>query len=244
MEKFNNIISLGFFCSVALECEKIGLRGASYPFDWLISDFEGCIECIDNEFKDFLNYDTLAQYKNEKGYYYNSKYKFHFYHDFSKYKDLDSQLDEVKRKYNRRINRFKEDIKKPTLFLKYIKDSAELQYIEENYDYIMKVLKKSNKYNELLLISNDEISNSSLKIYKVKKDVNDFVAREFLSKNIDLKNYLLSDIYDSSKRKNNLKVYLQSSKKKKITKYLKKVKSIYNKLFKNVYTHHKIMDDL
>lgn len=38
---YKHVISLGFFCSVALELERKGLRDASYPFDWLISDFQG-----------------------------------------------------------------------------------------------------------------------------------------------------------------------------------------------------------
>ena len=58
--KFSNIVSLGSFCSVAMELEKKGLRGASYPFDWLISDsFECVISEIENGFGDFLNLEFL-----------------------------------------------------------------------------------------------------------------------------------------------------------------------------------------
>lgn len=36
-----NYISLGYFCSIAMDLEKLGLRNESLPFDWVISDFEG-----------------------------------------------------------------------------------------------------------------------------------------------------------------------------------------------------------
>ena len=45
-----NYISLGYFCSVASELERYGLRGESYPFDWVISDFGGVVEAIQNNF--------------------------------------------------------------------------------------------------------------------------------------------------------------------------------------------------
>lgn len=34
---FKHIISLGHFCGVAQELERLGLRDASYPFEWLIT---------------------------------------------------------------------------------------------------------------------------------------------------------------------------------------------------------------
>jgi len=39
-------ISLGYFCSIAMDLEKLGLRTESSPFDWLISDFEGVIRAL------------------------------------------------------------------------------------------------------------------------------------------------------------------------------------------------------
>ena len=39
-------ISLGYFCSIAIDLEKLGLRTESSPFDWVISDFEGVMLAI------------------------------------------------------------------------------------------------------------------------------------------------------------------------------------------------------
>ena len=99
-------ISLGYFCSVASELEYLGLRNESSPFDWLISDFEGVVMSIQNNFEDFLGYDYLVQNRQCPAYYLNTKYKMQFFHDFSSYKSLQKQLPLVQKKYQRRINRF------------------------------------------------------------------------------------------------------------------------------------------
>lgn len=41
MKKYENFISLGYFCSVALELQRLGLRSCSSPFDWCISEWSG-----------------------------------------------------------------------------------------------------------------------------------------------------------------------------------------------------------
>ena len=60
-KSYSHFISLGYFCSVAMELERTGLRASSSPFDWLISDFTGVTDVINNHFKDFLDYDLLFQ---------------------------------------------------------------------------------------------------------------------------------------------------------------------------------------
>ncbi len=53
---YKNIMSLGYFCGVARELERVGLRNASYPFDWIIStDFKQVIKLIENNFENFLS---------------------------------------------------------------------------------------------------------------------------------------------------------------------------------------------
>jgi hypothetical protein len=82
---YKNFISLGYFYGVAEELEKYGLRNASFPFDWIISDFEGVINCIKTEFEDFLNPTFLSQDFTDRSHYLNTKYNFYFFHDFNKY---------------------------------------------------------------------------------------------------------------------------------------------------------------
>lgn len=242
MNKYTHVISLGFFCSTALELERIGLRDASSPFDWLICDLDGVIECIKNDFKDFLKYENIYQHKSIKKHYFDKKYKFHFYHDFSAFEDLKSQLPKVKKKYQRRIERFKLNIQEPTLFIRYIKNQDELDFIEENYENIMSLLKSKNEKNDLVLISNDDIYSDSIKVFKVKKDENDSVSRKFLEKNNSLNNYLSSDIYNKEKRDVNIQTYKSSQRKKKILKYPKLISYKLNKSLKKPYIHNSQID--
>jgi hypothetical protein len=143
MEKYKNIVSLGYFCSPAMEFERINRRQFSLPFDWLItSRLSVVLELIDNGFEDFLNEEYMFQLKDYPSYYRNTRYNIDFYHDFSPLKSFGSQIDAVCKKYNRRIERFYSIIKEPTLFVRYIcKD--EIGYVSENYDLILKNSKSS-----------------------------------------------------------------------------------------------------
>lgn len=121
INEFKHFVSLGANCYVAEDLKKLGLRNCSYPFDWLFfTDFECTVSLIENDFKDFLSYNALMQHDDNKNRYYNSIYRFSFFHDFNKYESLKAQLPFVSEKYNRRINRFKKDIREPTLFFRYI----------------------------------------------------------------------------------------------------------------------------
>lgn len=198
---YKHVISLGFFCSVALELERKGLRDASYPFDWLISDFQGVIKVIENRFYDFLNVDFFSQNKECMHIFKNSKYNIEFYHDFTAYKPLADQIDMVKNKYTRRIKRFYSDIKEPTLFVRYIKDYSELCWIENNMVKINQLLKSFCEYNDIIFVGNMELTSDKIHIYSVIKDKNDSVARMFLLENLEL-NTMLESIPNENKGRN------------------------------------------
>lgn len=235
-------ISLGYFCSVASELECLGLRNESSPFDWLISDFEGVIKAIQNNFDNFLDYDYLLQNRQNHSFYLNTKYSVQFYHDFSPYIPLNEQLSLVKEKYCRRIKRFYESISEPTLFVRYISDeqlvngfSKELLWIEENYEDIIALLKSFNEDNEILFIANEGLQSSKFEIYHVKKDKNDVVNRKPIVSTPFLMERFNS--FEFANRKENLLRY----KKKKMTgmvfKIKKKIVSFFQKIFMREYTH-------
>ena len=213
MEKYCNFISLGYFCSVATELEKLGFRSASYPFDWTISNFEGVIDAINSNFEDFLDYNLLRQSNTNKSHYFNVKYRIWFYHDFDSYLSLRRQLPNVKKKYNRRIERFYNSISEPTLFFRYISDeicdennkSVELDFIEKNYHDILSLLKSYNSKNEIVFIANSSVKSDIIHIYNVEKDENDVVSRKPIENNNDLLNFLES--LDYSLRDENLQYY-------------------------------------
>ncbi len=235
-------ISLGHFCSVAIELEKMGLRSESSPFDWLISDFEGVISSIRHDFADFLNPMYLAQNTHVRSRYKNTKYDFQFFHDFDQYHSLQEQLPSVQEKYNRRIQRFYKSITEPTLFIRYIADtpminniSKELLWIEENYDSILALLKSFHPSNDILFIANEGITSNIIKIHNVPKDDNDVVARFPFSKNPFLSDFFSS--IDFPEKNANIERYKRKQQMKKNTRFKKKLFSLFYKLFYKEYIH-------
>ena len=130
-EEYENVISLGYFCSVASEIERMGLRTHSGPFDWQACvDFKKRIELIDTWFKEFfvfLNEEGLYQKVSEPQIYFMKAVGVFLVHDFTMYKSLAEQLPEVRRKYERRVASFYRQIAKKTLFIHYVnKDNDEV----------------------------------------------------------------------------------------------------------------------
>lgn len=216
---FSHFISLGYFCSVALELERVGLRSASSPFDWLVSDFSGVIDLIENHFDSFLDYDCLLQNRQHHQIYCNYKYGSVFFHDFDKYRPLREQLPGAVSKYERRIDRFYRDIAEPTLFLRYISDeeknvsgkSAELEWIESHGGRILSVLKEYHRDNSILYIANDSVTSNVIDIFHVAPDAQDSVARMPFEKNTELGRLMRE--YPFNQRANNLVRYHQKKKK-------------------------------
>ena len=63
-KKYKHFVSLGYFCSIAMDLDSFGLRDESLPFDWIISDSFACIiESIKNRFSAFLDYSQFYQSK-------------------------------------------------------------------------------------------------------------------------------------------------------------------------------------
>jgi hypothetical protein len=155
---------------------------------------------------------------------------------------LKEQLPLVKEKYCRRIKRFYESISEPTLFVRYISDeqllngsSKELLWIEEHYDEIIALLKSFNEDNEILFIANEGVCSSIIKIYHVKKNINDSVNRAPI-----VSTPFLMELFDSfqfANRKENLLRY----KKNKLNRFILKIKketiSRLQKYFMHEYAH-------
>ncbi len=221
--QFTHFISLGHFCSVAMELERYGFRNASYPFDWLVTPrFDSVIEAIDSHFEGFLDYDALEQDSFKRQIYYNHCCHCSFVHDFDRYTPLSQQMAAVSEKYKRRIDRFYTDIASPTLFVRYINDegidtqntrSSEIVWIENNLDRIYDCIRHDNPNNDILWIANEGVVSDYIHIYNVEKDPNDNVARRPFEKNPELGT--LFDNFDIPGREQNLQRYLNKENKKK-----------------------------
>ncbi|MEK1310394.1 hypothetical protein HCY59_09550 [Limosilactobacillus fermentum] len=241
---YKNYISLGYFCNVASDLEELGLRNTSSPFDWNISLFEGVIKAIDNEFDEFMMYDNIVQSEKYRQNYYDPKYKMWFFHDFNKYEPLKKQYSKVKEKYDRRILRFLNNINEPTLFFRYIFNEpgfeSELNWIEKNYAYIEKVIKKHNTKNRIIYIG-DELTHSDIvSIFNVQKDKDDLVSRHPIINNIELKkiidNESVEGQLDNIKRFRNKELQKKSLKNYIIKRYRAGILAVKNQ---GTYKHEK-----
>jgi hypothetical protein len=129
-------IPFGLTCVTAYQLQKHGLRQAAYPFDWILCpNFKSICEILADGFSNFLTKEEDLQAKNSSNNFpllnddwidnngdngdktlrvYNKKYKISFLHDF--HSDIQKELESVREKYNRRIERFvavmKSDVKK------------------------------------------------------------------------------------------------------------------------------------
>ncbi len=107
-------ISLGSDCSIAYNLQRLNYKKESFPFDWILTKN---LAVLEDNFLDFLNIDFLTV-KNKVNFckidevftdvkenmlrIKNIKYNLYFLHDFTSLEDINI----VKEKYDRRINRF------------------------------------------------------------------------------------------------------------------------------------------
>ncbi len=246
MTEFRHFISLGSFCSVALDLEALGLREASMPFDWNIDlRFEGVIDCIEKGFAHFLDEEELRQSEEAPEHYMN-RYEIQFFHDFNMWDPLREQLPAVQDKYERRIRHFYQITAEPTLFIRYMDDRIleedgtphELHYVEENYGHVMDVLKGLCPENELILIANSGVKSEKLKIYSVEKDKGDVVARVPREKNKEL-GELLDSFSVPDQEANRLRGEAAARRRKKIELKHKAEKAVAKLGIRKPYRHGK-----
>jgi hypothetical protein len=184
-----NYISLGPTCSIAYQLQKLGKKKESLPFDWIRcypissvlhlikNNFNGLFEGIeyvkddtkfpfieDNE-GESETFDTI-KIKDTK-IYKNNKLGISFFHDFKEGIETKNVIE----KYQRRIDRFYNVIKTPSIF---IRDELNFKGCDIMiYNQLYDKLKEYNNENRLILIINTfkkdyDITglNKGIKIYK------------------------------------------------------------------------------
>lgn len=170
MNIMQTAISLGFNCEAAATAIDRGIRNRkeegylTCPFDTCLTNYNGIVECIKDNFKYFCdsNFLTLVSpYKdcinnNGTGIYtkdtlvYNTKYKFIFNHESPEHEDLylkqgwlggkmhfiDNNFQAFRERYTRRINNFR----------KYIETSTKITFILGNFNTDIHELNKELTY--------------------------------------------------------------------------------------------------
>ena len=132
-------VSLGSHCEAAVALNENDLRIRAFPFDWLLSSsHEQFISLIDNDFLFLTNEDYLIQNPVYPHVIENNYYEIEFRHDWP-FSDLVTtplryreQLDALQKKYQRRIERFRQlrECSKKVFFVR-----AAFEYLNEPNPY-------------------------------------------------------------------------------------------------------------
>jgi len=99
--EFNFVCSLGTLCHSSYFIKQSNLKMASYPFDWIYSNINIIIDCIENNFEKFLD---KKYYKNVK----NSSACSHLKYKKSMFNHYNPLINEYYEYYIRCVNRFRE----------------------------------------------------------------------------------------------------------------------------------------
>lgn len=205
--KYDIIYSIGEDCGCAGNLAVFGLRKCSGPFDWLThATFEKRIDLITNRFENFMcRNDFLLMGKNPKiandddhDYYQNTNTGFYFYHDFPIGVSFDKCFPEIHEKYQRRINRFYNNVehKKRVLFVWFSR------FTDLSDDVIIKCAQKTKKYFkkniDFLIVENSKQNNDKIFIRQIAKNI----IRYKVSTDTDIETDLVS-----GNRKNLTKVF-------------------------------------
>jgi hypothetical protein len=194
-----NYISLGPTCSIAYQLQKLGKKKESLPFDWIRcysigsvfhliqNNFDGLFDGLeyvkdDTKFPfiednvgggEYETFDTIEM-KDTK-IYKNDTLGISFFHDFKEGIDKKDVLE----KYNRRIDRFYNVVKTPSVF---IRDELNFKVCDIMiYNQLYDKLKEYNNENRLVLIINTfkkdfvlDGLNSGIEIYKSSDKISEW----------------------------------------------------------------------
>jgi hypothetical protein len=179
-QKYDIIYSLGSDCACALYLNKNNLRSTSGPFDWVSNmSFNNRVQLILNDFKDYLKLSDLKNitpndrvHNTKYEVYINNKLECIFPHDFAIDIPFDKSYNEVLKKYQRRIDRFYNNInQKPKVLLIWFS----LNSVLSNQDILVandKLYNKFNKNIDLLIIEhNDDLLNKKMQINKLTENI-------------------------------------------------------------------------
>ena len=118
-ERFDFIFGMGAGCSCSRMLRERGLQYASFPLDWVGDpcldageDIRLVADLASGGFREWFEKENLERntlYDSSKHMsFYDRKVRLFFAHDFSQGGDFDSEYQIAKKKYERRIERFKE----------------------------------------------------------------------------------------------------------------------------------------
>lgn len=164
-KKYDLIFSIGEACSCTQALRSSNLQYASYPLDWLFgSDFNGRVDILVSNFDKFIEQSDLQYSYSVRSIscdaYFNNKNKITFNHDFPTGIPLEESYPMVAEKYQRRINRLLDYIKKAdSVLIVYIETPDNKNHTSDKNIILgwQKIHKKyPDKKIDILYVMNDE----------------------------------------------------------------------------------------
>jgi len=94
--KYDEIIPLGYDCTIARQLDNLKYRRKAYPFDWLVTiNTDNLIECIINNFDNFY-----TKTKDDNGIFHNVHGMVFLHHSHFNIDEFNSEFDKKIRRFN------------------------------------------------------------------------------------------------------------------------------------------------
>ena len=222
MEKiiYNEVLLIGKNCFVASGLGKNGFRSFSGPFDWCVTTMQCVMHYLKTDFSDFLLRENLKIVANNPHIFYDVTTGMTFNHDLNN--NLDDEFDNIKIKYQRRIDKFKEALNKGACLVRFVFDQNEIDWIVANNDRCKKVLKQYNTINNFVYVIHKKLTIPSDAgfVYFIYDDslltgmVRDKLRNSFECIDNNALNVYLAEHYSLEKRKRNIIFDLKNEQKK------------------------------
>ncbi|QVJ80596.1 Putative papain-like cysteine peptidase [Prevotella sp. khp1] len=239
-KEYQHVISLGHACAVAHELEHLGYRDHSGPFDWCGSrSLKLKMKLLEENFEPLfsgMRIDNLYQ-RAIPNIYLMKEFQIYFVHDFNATDTLESQLDKVIEKYRRRVSQFYKDIIEPCLFIYYLYDQEDADWIDENHEYVLNFFRKYNQDSDILYITPTGI-NFRQKSFYVENDEGADHAYDFTQKKPEILDYLNKIPYPVEKKNQNLLFFNAKPQKSLIKRFIDRIKSRFST--SNPVYHHNL----
>ena len=178
-EKYSNCISLGWFCGTACSLSRLGLRSCAGPFDWYFSHYWSVLSQIENGFCDFMKPENLELDKEDmRGHtFVDKRYQFRCNHDIQE--NLEAEKEIIHQRYAHKADTFQKMIVRPTVFVRCIRDPEEVEYINVNWEYAQKVLKKYNSKNDVIYVYRKGLKGLTDNVTAFSLEINDYVGKKY-----------------------------------------------------------------
>lgn len=127
-EVYDCVIPLGFSCQVAYQMNRLGLRTAAYPFDWLFTfETDSIIDAVKNDFEGWLEKKELVEEASPTRFrrLVDKKYGAIHQHIFPKEQLWEESYEWVKKKVDNRIKRMLDKKGKKILFVRIVNNDSE-----------------------------------------------------------------------------------------------------------------------